>query len=49
MLLKISIYSIHNEKNVFGNVFQIDMLVFINMNLCVWYVCLFLKNLSPVL
>ena len=37
-------HSIHKEKNVFGNVFQIDILVVRNMKLCVWYVCFFLKK-----
>ena len=41
VLSKIRIYSIHKEKNVFGNVFQIDILVFRSMKLCVWYMCFF--------
>ena len=52
MLSKICIYIIHKEKNVFGNVFQIDILVFRSMKLTVWYMCflffIFLKKLPPI-
>ena len=41
-VVKIRIYNIHKEKNVFGNVFQIDILVFRNMKLC--FVHVFLKK-----
>ena len=36
MLLKIRIYSIHKEKNVFGNVFQI---VYFGVRNIVYWVC----------
>ena len=49
MLSKIRIYSIHKEKNVFGNMFKINILVFRNMKLCVWYVCYLKKRLPPIL
>ena len=38
MLLKICIYSIHKEKNVFGNVFQI---VYFGVRNIVCWVCVF--------
>ena len=48
MLLKIRIYSIHKEKNAFGNVFQI--VYFGVRNIVYWvYVCVFFKKLTTVL
>ena len=48
MLSKIRIYSIHKEKNVFGNVFQI--VYFGVRNIVYWvYVCVFFKKLTTVL